>query len=137
MLCIAEKENKSNIQEICDFVFGMIDIVSFILIVLPLYPNEVEGYIYSVNLLTYTTETGGIHFIYWVMFTTLILAGIVKVVLIKANIQKNRKIVTNFSVVLNILIVIVLALTRQAYAIILAFLLLIAKGSLLLKNKEN
>ena len=137
LLCIAEKENKSNIQEICDFVFGMIDIVSFILIVLPLYPNEVEGYIYSVNLLTYTTETGGIHFIYWVMFTTLILAGIVKVVLIKANIQKNRKIVTNFSVVLNILIVIVLALTRQAYAIILAFLLLIAKGSLLLKNKEN
>ena len=54
LISIAEKENKSNIQKLCDLLTGIVDLFSFILIVLPLYPNPINGYIYSVNLFAYT-----------------------------------------------------------------------------------
>ena len=51
LISIAEKENKSNIQRMCDLLLGIVDLFSFILIVLPLYPNPINGYIYSICLL--------------------------------------------------------------------------------------
>ena len=70
------KENKANIQNICHLLFGFVDLFSFMLIFLPLYPNSVNGFIYSVNLLAYTQATP-IHLgIYWAMFLSLILMGV-------------------------------------------------------------
>ena len=57
LLSIAEKENKSNIRNMCDLLFGIVDLLSFTLIVLPLYPNPVDGYVFSVNLFSYTETT--------------------------------------------------------------------------------
>ena len=51
LLVIAEKENTSNIQRLYALIFGITDLFSFILIILPLYPESVEGFVYSVNLL--------------------------------------------------------------------------------------
>ena len=45
---IAEKENKSNIQNICDLLFGNTDLMSILLIILPLYPKTVNDFVYSV-----------------------------------------------------------------------------------------
>ena len=45
LISIAEKENKSNIQKTCNLLTGIVDLFSFILIVLPLYPNPINGYI--------------------------------------------------------------------------------------------
>jgi transcriptional regulator with XRE-family HTH domain len=36
LLSIAEKENKSNIRNMCDLLFGIVDLFSFIVIILPL-----------------------------------------------------------------------------------------------------
>ena len=47
LISIAEKENKTNIRSMCDFVFGIADVSFLLLIVLPLYPRTIEGYIYS------------------------------------------------------------------------------------------
>ena len=57
LLSIAERENKSNIQKMCNLLLGIVDLFSFVLIVLPLYPNPVNGYIYAVNLFNYTETT--------------------------------------------------------------------------------
>lgn len=43
LIAIAEKENKYNIQSICDLLMGMLDMFSFTLVVLPLYPRTVKG----------------------------------------------------------------------------------------------
>ena len=86
LLSIAEKENKSNLRSICDLLFGILDICSFILIVLPLL-----------------------------------------------RIEKCSKIFTEVSMVISILIVLFLAITRQVYAVIVVFLLLVIKGMLLFK----
>lgn len=96
LLSIAENENKANIQKTCDMLFGIVDIISCILFFLPLYPNPIDGYIYSVN-------------------------------------GKAGKPVTYCSMGLSIIMVLFLAMAREAYAITVAFLLLLMKGIILLK----
>ena len=71
LLSIAEKENKSNIRNICDLLFGIVDLFSFILVVLPLYPNTIDGFVYSVNLLNYTQISSINLNFYWFMFVSL------------------------------------------------------------------
>ena len=72
LISIAETENKRNIQSICGFLFGIVDVFSFLLIVLPLYPKTVEGFVYSVNLLAYQETTVLNKTIYWFMISNVI-----------------------------------------------------------------
>ena len=134
IISIAEKENKSNIQRICDLLFGIVDVFSFMLIILPLYPNPINGYIYSVNLFSYTETSAFNLFVYWIMFTALIISGAIKVILTQTRVEKGQKLLTVISMGLSILTVLFLAMTRDVYAITVAFLLLIIKGILLLKH---
>lgn len=133
LISIAEKENKSNIRSLCDLLFGIVDVLSLILIVLPLYPNTIDGYIYSVNLFAYAEANRLNSLIYWILFVSLIVAGIVKIMLTKFKNEKKYTIITDISMGLNIVIILVLAMTREAYAIAVAFLLLVIKAILLYK----
>ena len=137
ILSIAENENKSHIRNMCDLLFGFIDLFSVLFIILPLYPNTIEGFVYSVNLLNYTQISQLNKSIYWVMFVSLVLVGLVKVVLTKIKVEKGNKILMESSIVINILMVLFLALTRETYAIIVAFLLLIIKGAILLNYSKT
>ena len=137
LLSIAEKENKSNLRNICDLLFGILDVCSFLLIVLPLYPNTVNGFVYSVNLFAYVQTTSLNRFVYWIMFISLVVIGIIKLTLTKLRIEKCSKILTEVSMVISILMVLFLAITRQAYAVIVVFLLLVIKGMLLLKYAKS
>ncbi len=137
LISIAEKENKSNIQNMCDLLSGVVDIFSFILIVLPLYPKTIDGYVYSVNLFAYNEIASIKHIIYWIAFISLIMLGIVKTLLMRLKPDKSYRILTDISIVLNALIVLLMALTREAYAVIIAFSLLMIKGLLLLKRVRN
>ncbi len=137
LVSIAEKENKSNIQNICDLLFGIVDLMSITLVILPLYPNLIDGYIYSVNLFAYVQTTAFIRLVYWIMFVALIVIGGLKVLLNQMKIEKGRKTITAFSMVLSIITVLFLAMTREAYAITMAFILLIIKGMLVLRNYKN
>ncbi len=137
LLSIAEKENKLNIRSICDLLFGILDVCSFLLIVLPLYPNTVNGFVYSVNLFAYVRTTSLNRFVYWIMFISLVVIGIIKLTLTKLRIEKCSKILTEVSMVISILMVLFLAITRQAYAVIVVFLLLVIKGMLLLKYAKS
>ena len=135
LLSLAEKENKSNMQKMCDLLFGMADVCAILLIILPLYPKTVGEYIYSVNLFAYTETTPLNRMIYWGMFAALIVCGTMKLLMAKLEIEKCRRVVTDVSVGLHILAVVFLAMAREPYAVTMAFLLLILKGILLLKNK--
>lgn len=137
LISIAEKENKDNIKNMCDLLLGIADLFSLVLIILPLYPDTVGGFIYSVNLLSYTQATEFNIIIYWIMFISLFATGILKLVLTKSGAGKINEIVNVASIILNIIIVIALALTRQAYAVIVAFLLLVVKGAMVLKRTKG
>ena len=132
---IAERENKSNIQNICDLLFGITDLMSILLIILPLYPKTVNDFVYSVSLFSHSDLTSVNRAVYWTAYILLILFGAVKVILNQVKIEKGRNILTNISIVVNIAVVLILAMTRQSYAIVIAFLLLVIKSILLIKNK--
>lgn len=134
LLFIAEKENKTNIKNICELLFGAVDLFNILLIFLPLYPDTVNGFIYSVSLLNYTEISSFNKTIYWVMFLALLLIGATKIMLTKLGKEKVNKAVTVVSVVLNILIILLFAITREVYALILVFLFLIIKGLLIFKS---
>ena len=46
LVSLAKKENQSNIRHICDLLFGIVDLMNITLIILPLYPNLIDGDIY-------------------------------------------------------------------------------------------
>jgi len=133
LLFIAEKENKTNIKNICELLFSIIDLFYVFLIVLPLYPDTVNGFVYSVSLLNYTEISEFNKIIYFISFFSLILLGILKLIFTKVKKERFNNILTVASVVLNILIVLLFAITREVYALILVFIFLITKSLLILK----
>ena len=137
VLSIAEKENKSNMRNLCDLLFGTVDVCSFLLVALPLYPNSMDGYIYSVNLLNYTQGAEIIRVFCWVVFVLLIAIGIVKILLSQCDVQKGQRILPGCSICLGVFSVLFLAITRQAYATMVIFLLLVIKTILLLRDRRN
>ena len=137
LIFIAEKENKSNIRNICDLLFGAADLLSFLLIVLPLYPKTVEGYIYSVNLWMYTETAAYNRTVYWILFLALMVSGMIKILQTQLKIEKGQKTVTMCSVFLSIGTVLYLVLARETYAAAVAFLLMIMKGLLVFRHIKS
>ena len=136
MLFIAEKEHKTNLQSMFDLLLGIVDICSFLLIVLPLYPKTSGEYIYSVNLIEYTQNNVIIRMIFWLFFVAVIAVGVIKNLLVQLKVAKGQKALTFLSMGLSIFIVVFLALTREVYAVVVAFLLLVIKGLLLVRYRE-
>jgi transcriptional regulator with XRE-family HTH domain len=136
MLFIAEKEHKTNLQSMFDLLLGIVDICSFLLIVLPLYPKTTGEYIYSVNLIEYTQNNVIIRMIFWLLFVAVIAVGVIKNLLVQLKVAKGQKALTFLSMGLSIFIVVFLALTREVYAVVVAFLLLVIKGLLLVRYRE-
>ena len=75
--------------------------VTFIL--LPLYGNLVDGYIYSVNLLSFTDTTPIYLAIYWIVFIVLIALGIAKLMCVCFEKESWSNIITKCSLVLSTL----------------------------------
>lgn len=135
LLSIAEKENQSNMQNLCSMLAGVIDLFYFLLIVLPLYPKTLDGFIASVNLIAYTETTAFNRLVYWGMFLLLVGVGIIEIVLVQLKITKVQKMKLTVSMSLSIFAVLFLALTGETYATALAFLLFILKAFLYIKEK--
>ena len=136
LIFIAEKENKANLNSVYDLLLGFVDLFSLMLIFLPLYPKPVNGYIYSVNLLGYVDSNAFIIRIYWALFVSLTIIGIVKILTAYFRFEKGKKVVTFISVGISIIAVLFLAMAREPYAATVMFLLLLIKGILLYKQAK-
>ena len=137
ILSIAQRENKSRFRKLCASLFGITDLFSLMLIIFPLYPNAVDGYIYSVNLFAYAQTTAFNRVICWVLFGGMVALGIAEIILAKWAAQKRRWVVMCLSLAVNIFTVIFLALAREAYAVTVAFALLMVKAILIFKSEKN
>ena len=136
LIFIAEKENKSNLNSICDLLLGFVDLFSLMLIFLPLYPKPVNGYIYSVNLFGYVVNNTFIIKIYWALFAGLTIIGVVKILMVYFKFEQGKKIITSLSIGFSIIAVLFLTMAREPYAITVTFLLLLIKGILLYKQAK-
>lgn len=133
LLSIAQQEKRSAIRDVCDLLFGITDIFSFVLIILPLYPKSAEGFIYAVNLPAYAELPALNRWAYWTLILALIAAGVLKTLLSLRKITAKQKILAEISMILGIAAVIILALAGETYAVTLAFMLLVVKGALCVK----
>lgn len=133
LISIAENENKANIRNLCELLFGTVDLFTVLAILLPLYPKTTDGFIFAVSLIAYTETSALNRTVYWMLFLLLILSGILKVVSTKLSMQRAQKITTFCSVTLSISAVLYLALAGETYAVAVIFLLLTVKSGLLLK----
>lgn len=135
LLSIAEKENQSNLENLCSMLAGAIDLFYFLLIILPLYPKSMDGFVASVNLIAYTEITALNRLVYWGIFLLLIVIGIIEIALVQLKITRAHKLKLAVSMSLSILAVLFLSLTGETYATALAFLLFILKVFLSIKGK--
>lgn len=141
LIMIAEKENKSNLNSVCDLLLGFVDLFSLLLIFLPLYPKPSNGYIYAVNLFGYlfgyVDNDANIITTYWVLFVSLTIVGIVKILMAYFKFEKAKKAVDSLSIGLSVIAVLFLSMAKEPYAITVAFLLLLVKGVLLYKQAKE
>ena len=134
LISIAQKENRENIGNVCDMLFGITDLMTFTLMLLPLYPNTVGEKVYAVSLFAYEGSVLKLS-LYWALFGILALLGIIKLILNKVRVVKGRKVITAVSTAVGTISVFALAMGREAYAIAMIFVLLIIKGVLIIKTK--
>ena len=136
ILTLAERENKGNLRRICDLLSAMADMMGFLLIVLPLYPKPVDGYVYAVNLLAYGDVATRNLAVYWVLFVVLIGLGLGRLLLNQCSAGRCSRIIADASMICNIFAVVFLTLSREAYAATLVFLMLVVKGILMLRRAQ-
>ena len=105
------------------------------MILLPLYPKTIDGFVYSVNLWMYTETAVYNRVIYWILFLALAGCGAWKLFQVQRNLEteKKKRAVTGVSFGLSIATVFYLVLAREAYAAVLAVLLMLFKGFLAFK----
>ena len=137
LISAAKEENCTNLGKMTDLLIGLTDIMSLMLILLPLYPNKSGETVTAVALYQYTQISFWISCICWGMFAALIIIGAVKVFMNYKSIEKGRSSVTGVSLVLSIIAVLFLIAARIPYAAVMMFLLLIIKGILLFKAPKK
>lgn len=130
LILLAEQENKTNMQNVCRLLRASIDISHILLILLPLYPKTIDGYIYSVNLWMYMETTTYNKVAYWVLFASLIAVGIARLVLYKLLCERADRPLNILSTCLSILTILCLVLAKEVYASVIAILFLVVKREL-------
>lgn len=135
LILLAEKENKTNIKNMCRLMFGILDIFYVALILLPLYPKTVGGYVFSVSLFNYGETSYFNILVYKIMFALFVALGAAKLLLLYFKVLKGQKMLTAFSILLGVFAALFLSLAREAYAASAAILLLAAKTALVFRCK--
>lgn len=137
IVSLAEDESKSSTRRFCNMLFGTVDLFTIMLVVLPLYPNPIDGYTYSVCLVNYTGTTSFNRNVYWVIFLALVVLGVIKLLLTHFEKKRGNEMVTYVSLALGIIAVLFLGMTREAYAVTVAFALMVLKGAIVIKYTKN
>ena len=135
-LSLAEQENKASQRSFCDLLLGISDLCAILLILLPLYPRVDGKTVYAVDFLTYARTAAFSGWIFAFLFAGLILTGAVKIGSVCGKTETAQPLLTGISLCISIAAVLLLAVTRNAYATSLTFLLLVIKGTLLLKRSQ-
>ena len=132
LVSIAEKENKSNIQRIYNLLFGVIDLMSILLALLPLYSRQTDGFVTAVTLWNFNPKSAWLSIICWLLIMALLVLGIVKIGLNHIYSKKGKYMTTVGSILISVIAVLYFAMIREAYCVVIVFMQLMMKSGLLL-----
>ena len=130
---IAKYDRIANDKKIINLIFGLLDIISVLLIFLPLYPYKIENIVYSVSLIYQNDVTNVIKIVYIVTLSILSFMGLVELLLFFVTNQKMQKMFNIISFVLHIISTLFYAISKQPYLTSIMLILISIKALITLK----
>ena len=134
-LSIAEENQKQIEKHFKDLIFGILDICMSLLLFLPLFAYRSNGEISEVSLLMLDGIDGYLKAIYFIVVFGLTITGVLRLALQNCTLDFWSKIKTKVSLVMGVLGVLSFTISLQPYAAVFAFVLLIIKVLVLIKQK--
>lgn len=135
LITIAEKDVKQKEIQLCDLVFGLLDISVMIFLFLPFFGQKADGWIQTVSLLSLTEISPWLKTSYFIIVITTVLIGVLALSLKNCTLtlwaQNKRKL----SLVLNTLSSILFIISQQPYAATFLFIFFIIKVALIIKRQ--
>ena len=127
LIDLAQNENRTRIRNNCHLLMGLIDLLCIFCIVLPLYPENIEGMICSVNLWDYTQIEMYNRIVYWGIFILMMMIGAVKVLDSCLKWSWCKKNSTGFSFGLSVFSILYFVITKEVYVCLIMIFLLMMK----------
>ena len=136
LITAAQDDNRKKIMDLLDLLTGCTDIMALLLL-LPLYPEKVNGTFTAVSLLRYTQISLPFACVCWGSMLLLVAAGTVKILMHFRRVEKGHRALTIFSFVLNITAVLFLTAARLPYVVTVVFLMIVVKGILFVRAHSS
>lgn len=135
LLTIAEEDSVEKQKNICDLVFGLLDICIAMFFFLPFFGRKEGLVIDAVSLLSLSGIATYIKAIYFAVVICIILTGILTLALQNCRQSLWAKNKSRLSLSLSVIGVFVFIISSQPYAAALVFVFLIIKALMLLKRR--
>jgi transcriptional regulator with XRE-family HTH domain len=135
LLTLAEADHKQKRSNLCDLLFGLLDISVLLLLFLPLFGQKTDGGVVSVSLIAFRSASPLLQFVYYDFVSSCVIMGVLLLALQNSTHSFWLRSKTKLSLLLNIFGVFLFVVSTQVYVAVFLFVLLIIKASLLLKNQ--
>ena len=135
LLTLAEADHKQKRSNLCDLLFGLLDISVLLLLFLPLFGQKMDGGVVSVSLIAFRSASPLLQFVYYDFVSSCVIMGVLLLALQNSSHSFWLRSKNKLSLILNIFGVFVFIVSTQVYVAVLLFVLLIIKVSMLLKNR--
>ena len=135
LLTRAEAEHKQKRSNLCDVLFGLLDLSVLLLLFLPLFGQKTDGGVVSVSLIAFRSASQLLQFVYYDFVSSCVIMGVLLLALQNSSHSFWLRSKTKLSLLLNIFGVFLFIVSTQVYVAVFLFVLLIIKASLLLKNR--
>ena len=136
LLELAQTENQDNIHKLSGLVFGVLDLMTAVLLFMPLAGQQEGDYIRAVTLLEYTGMTGAVHVLYITSLVFISAFGIFELMIQKAASEKRLHRCKLGSMAAYAAAIVLFALSRQPYLTAFLFLLFMVKVVLMLQENH-
>lgn len=133
VITIAKNENKENISKFAAYMDGIFNISAILCLLLPLYKVEMNDVFYSVPLFQFK---GWLAPLYWGIPIIMAVCGVIQILINKTEQEKVKKNIKIISVIVNAIAITLLILSGQPYPAVMFFVLLLAKGTVMLIKQK-
>lgn len=135
LIVLAETENRTNINNISNLIYGLLDLSTILFLFLPFYAQPEGGHIRFVTLITYN-DSGTIRLVYFTLLILMSLWGAAEMILRILRYENAFQSIRIFSFLLHSIAILLFIMTRQPYITALSFVLLIIKTVLFVKHTK-
>lgn len=134
VLTIAEENRKQTVRCFRNLAFGLVDICMSLVLFLPLFATKSEGVVQALSLLMLDDVAPYLKAAYYVVIIGTILSGVLTLALQKLTENVRTSIKTKLSLGFGVVSVLLFVISRQPYAAVYAFSLLVIKVMMLIKR---